>query len=143
MPLCPSLWLAIRIGAASKGHRIIQCGPMGMAALVVSNGSVLLRCVAPQSMYAIPGTVLVGFGFPALTSANHCMATGSAHIGGSPIMFSLPGVQTHLFVPWRSTFLWPAKSVSTTVCVFRERGRTREKSASDLGVDYIVLRRFS
>src|SRR6476620_6768564 len=36
--------------AASYGQRIIQCGPIGMGGLVLSEGSVLLCCVAPQSM---------------------------------------------------------------------------------------------
>ena len=35
---------------ASKGQRTIQCGPIGMGGLVVSNGSVKLLCVAPFSM---------------------------------------------------------------------------------------------
>jgi hypothetical protein len=33
-----------------------------MGGLVLSKGSVSLRCVAPASMYVMPGTVLVGFG---------------------------------------------------------------------------------
>src|ERR1700758_2024489 len=36
--------------AASYGQIIIQCGPMGMAGLDLLNGSVVLCCVAPQSM---------------------------------------------------------------------------------------------
>jgi hypothetical protein len=36
--------------AGSKGHVTIQCGSMGMAGLVLSEGSVLLLCAAPQSM---------------------------------------------------------------------------------------------
>ena len=35
---------------ASNGQRIIQWGPIGIAGLVVSNGSVKLCCVAPFSM---------------------------------------------------------------------------------------------
>jgi hypothetical protein len=38
-----------------KGHVIIQCGPIGMTGLVLSNGSVLLLRVAPHSMYTTPG----------------------------------------------------------------------------------------
>src|ERR1700747_2471569 len=51
---------------ASYGHMIIQCGPMGMAGLVLSNGSVLLGCVEPHSMEMIPGAVFVGAGLPAM-----------------------------------------------------------------------------
>src|SRR6478752_274099 len=42
----PSTFVATVVGrpfaAASKGHVIIQCGPMGIAGLVLSAGSVLL-----------------------------------------------------------------------------------------------------
>jgi hypothetical protein len=36
--------------AASQGHVIIQCVPMGIAGLALSEGFVLLLCVAPHSM---------------------------------------------------------------------------------------------
>jgi|HubBroStandDraft_6_1064221.scaffolds.fasta_scaffold169019_2 hypothetical protein len=43
----------------SNGHLIIQCGPTVIAGLLTSEGSESLRCVAPASMYVMPGTVLV------------------------------------------------------------------------------------
>jgi len=72
---------------------IIQCGPTLIGGLVLSYGSESLRCVAPASMYMIPGTVLLGFGLCALKSAAHCMAAASAGMGGSPMTFRFPGIQ--------------------------------------------------
>src|SRR6266403_3191887 len=46
----------------SKGHLIIQCGPTVIAGLVVSLGSESFLCVAPASLYVIPGSRLVGLG---------------------------------------------------------------------------------
>src|SRR5277367_7051817 len=93
---------------------IIQCGPTVIAGLVLSYGSESLRCVAPASIYVIPGTVFVGFGLWALKSAAHCIEAASAHIGGSPITFGLPGMQVNPFVPSRRTIIFPLTSVSTT-----------------------------
>jgi hypothetical protein len=38
------------VALASKGHMIIQCGPMIIGGLVWLYGSESLRCVAPASM---------------------------------------------------------------------------------------------
>src|SRR5262249_48124089 len=95
------------VAFASKGHMIIQCGPMATGGLVWSNGSESLRWLAPASMYVIPGTVLVGLGFRAAKSAAHCMDGWSAHIGGSPTAFGLPGMQVNPFEPSRKTTVWP------------------------------------
>jgi hypothetical protein len=48
----------------------------------------------------IPGAVFVGFGFLCMASIIHRIPMGFMHIGGSPILFSFPGVQTHSFVPF-------------------------------------------
>jgi len=64
------------------------------------------------------GTVLVGFGFLAFASANHCIAIGSAHMGGSPILFSFPGVHIHWLVPRRRIFISPCASIPATVASF-------------------------
>lgn len=44
------------------------------------------------------------------------MPTRSTHIGGSPIRFSLPGVQTQPLLPWRRILdMLPCMSISATV----------------------------
>src|SRR5450432_2814620 len=40
---------------------------------------------------------------------------GFTHIGGSPILFSFPGVQTHSFVPLNRTVIVPSAAISATV----------------------------
>src|SRR3984885_13318725 len=40
---------------------------------------------------------------------------GFMHIGGSPILFSFPGVQTHSFVPLTRTVMVPSAAISATV----------------------------
>src|SRR5271154_2325217 len=40
---------------------------------------------------------------------------GFMHMGGSPILFSFPGVQTHSFVPWTRTVMVPSAAISATV----------------------------
>src|ERR1700678_3813386 len=87
----------------SKGQRIIQCGPILIGGSVLSVGSESLRCVAPASMYSMPGTVLVGFGLCSMASRFHCIATASAHIAGSPTAVVLPGIQVQPLFPGRST----------------------------------------
>ncbi len=61
------------VAFGSNGHMIIQCGPIAISGLVLSNGSESLLCVAPASMYVIPGTVFVGFGLCAAKSIIHCI----------------------------------------------------------------------
>src|SRR5580704_12056359 len=104
--------------AALNGHVIIQCGPIGIAGLVRSAGLVLLLCVAPHSMYIVPGAVLVGLGFLSIASIIHCMPIGFMHIGGAPILFSSPGTQTHSFEPFASTIMLPSAAMSATVASF-------------------------
>jgi hypothetical protein len=101
--------------AALNGHVIIQWGPIGIAGLVRSAGFVLLLCVAPHSMYIIPGAIFVGLGFPCMASIIHCMPIGFMHIGGAPILFSSPGVQTHSFDPFASMIMLPSAAISATV----------------------------
>jgi hypothetical protein len=48
-----------------------------MGGPVLSNGSESLRCVAPASIYSIPGTVAVGLGLCSLASLFHCIDRGS------------------------------------------------------------------
>ena len=96
----------------SNGHMIIQCGPTVIAGLVVSLGSESLLCVAPASMYVIPGTVLVGLGLWALASANHCNEAASTHMAGSPITLEFPGIQVKPLLPSRRTTVLPSASVS-------------------------------
>src|SRR5229473_5679162 len=83
----------------SKGHRIIQCGPMGIGGLVLSNGSESLRCVAPANIYSMPGTVVLGLASWCSKSLFHCIATLSAHIAGVPTPVGSPGMQVKSFVP--------------------------------------------
>src|SRR5215831_10245897 len=63
-------------------------------------------------MYVIPGTVLVGLGFRAAKSAAHCIDGPSAHIGGSPTAFGLPGIQVNPLEPSRKTTMRPCPSFS-------------------------------
>src|ERR1700678_2415968 len=102
----------------SKGQRIIQCGPILIGGSVLSVGSESLRCVAPASMYSMPGTVLVGFGLCFMLSLFRCVATSSAHMGGSPTSVALPGIQVHPLVPGRSTCRLPWLSISAMVAPF-------------------------
>src|ERR1700691_2574201 len=102
----------------SKGHRIIQCGPTVMGASVLSYGSESLRCVAPASMYSIPGTVVVGLGLCSAKSRVHCIATLSSHSAGFPGTFGFPGKHVKSFVPWRRIFILPCASTSATVASF-------------------------
>ena len=66
-------------------------------------------------MYIKPGAVFEGFGLCARRSMNHCMPIGSSAIGTSPMMFSLPGLQTHSLVPLDNTCRCPSASISATV----------------------------
>src|ERR1700685_1709739 len=61
----------------------------------------------------MPGTVLVGLGLRAAKSAAHCNEALSAHIGGSPITFGLPGMQVKPLLPSRRTTVCPCASLST------------------------------
>jgi len=87
------MYAPVSLGAAgnpvvfgSKGHMIIQCGPILIVGFVMSNGSdVLHHWVPPASMYVMPGTLFVGFGFRALKSAAHCIEGASMHTAGSPM----------------------------------------------------------
>jgi hypothetical protein len=89
--------------------------PDRIARLVLSDASVLLCCVAPQSMYINPGAVFVGAGFPDKLSFAYCRPMGSHHIGTFPISFSLPGKHVQLFVPSRRVVMVPSRCISTTV----------------------------
>src|ERR1700761_7374011 len=99
----------------SKGHSIIQCGPILIGGSVLSNGSESLRWVAPASIYSIPGTFVVGRGLPSSRSRFHCTATLSSHIGGMPTPSGLPGTQVQSLVPLRSTVMAPCGPISATV----------------------------
>ena len=70
----------------------------------LSNGSELLRCVAPASMYSTPGTLVVGFTLCSAKSRFHCIATLSSHIGGDPTPLGSPGRQVKSLVPWPEDF---------------------------------------
>src|SRR5580698_3063773 len=65
-----------------------------------------------------PGSVFDGFGFPAVRSSIQRIPIGSAHISAAPMMFSLPGIHTHWFVPERKVVMLPWPSISTTVASF-------------------------
>lgn len=101
---------------------IIQCGGTVIGGLVLSYGSESLRCVAPASMYVIPGMMFVGFGLWALKSACHCMEAASMHIAGSPIAFGWPGIHVKPFIPSRKTTVFPFESISTMRADFATSG---------------------
>src|ERR1700752_623612 len=50
-----------------------------------------------------------------MASIIHCLPMGFMHIGGSPILFSFPGVQTHSFVPLTRTVRVRSAAISATV----------------------------
>jgi hypothetical protein len=89
----PGAFVANRGGrpfaAALKGHVIIQCDPMGIAGLVLSEGFVSLLCVAVQHVNHSGHFVRR---LPCIASIIHRIPMGFMHIGGSPILFSFPGV---------------------------------------------------
>src|SRR5258708_30728821 len=50
-----------------------------------------------------------------MASIIHCIPMGFMHIGGRPILFSSPGVQTHSFVPLTKIVMVPSAAISATV----------------------------
>src|SRR3984957_12307284 len=50
-----------------------------------------------------------------MASIIHRIPMGFMHIGGSPILFSFPGVQTHSFVPLTKIVMVPLAAISATV----------------------------
>src|ERR1700735_1142077 len=50
-----------------------------------------------------------------MASIIHRIPMGFMHIGGSPILFSFPGVQTHSLVPLTRTVIVPSAAISATV----------------------------
>src|ERR1700690_1355299 len=115
-----------------KGHRIIQCGQTVMGASVLSYGSESVRCVAPASMYSIPGTVVVGLGLCSAKSRFHCIATLSSHSAGFPGTFGFPGRHVKSFVPLRRSFILPCSSISATVASFVTLGGPAESARAIL-----------
>src|SRR3984893_16036302 len=90
----------------------------------------------------MPGAVFVGFGFPCMASIIHRIPMGFIHIGGSPILFSFPGVQTHSFVPLTRTVIVPSTAISATVaslvtCSGPERRALVILGSSPLSVMYL------
>src|SRR5260370_16840957 len=63
----------------------------------------------------MPGAEFIGFGFPCMASIIHCIPMGFMHMGGRPILFSSPGVQTHSFVPLTKIVMVPSAAISATV----------------------------
>src|ERR1700677_2974915 len=86
-----------------------------MGGSVLSNGSESLRCVAPASMYSMPGTLVVGFALCSEKSRFHCIATLPSHIGGAPTPLGFPGMHVKSLVPGRRIFIFPWASISATV----------------------------
>src|SRR5678816_1861809 len=78
----------------SKRIMIIQCGAMARDGLTWSFGSVMLRCVAPASMYQIGGFELI-----------------ELHCGGSATFLRLPARHTNPLFPSRRVTLLPCASV--------------------------------
>src|SRR5712671_218669 len=97
----------------SNGHRIIQCGPIVMGGLVSSDGSNTLRCVAPASMYMMPGSAFVGLALCAAISALHCRAASFEHDAGRPRTLGLPDWHVKPLLPSRRTTLLPCASAPT------------------------------
>ena len=60
---------------------------MGIGGLVLSNGSVSLRCVAPANIYSMPGTVALGLSLCCAKSLFHRQIDTDS--GGAPA--PLPG----------------------------------------------------
>src|ERR1700731_164018 len=50
-----------------------------------------------------------------MASIIHRIPMGFMHIGGAPILFSFPGVQTHSLVPFTTTVIVPSAAISATV----------------------------
>src|SRR3984893_18401840 len=84
-------------------------------------------------MQMIPGAVFVGFGFPCMASIIHRIPMGFMHIGGSPILFSFPGVQTHSFVPLTKTIMVPSAAISATVAPLVTCSRPERRALLILG----------
>src|ERR1700678_1377841 len=111
-----------------------------MGGSVLSNGSESLRCVAPASMYSMPGTLIVGFSLCSAKSRFHCIATLSSHIGGDPTPLGSPGRQVKSLVPGRRIFICPWASISATVAFFVTLRGPAERARSILvGVDSFEL----
>ena len=63
-----------------------------------------------------PNGRLAGSDFHALNEdAGKCASYLVKHMGGRPILFSSPGVQTHSFVPLTKTIMAPSAEISATV----------------------------
>src|ERR1700722_14160843 len=87
----------------------------------------------------MPGAVLVGCGLPCMASIIHRIPIGFIHIGGSPILFSSPGVHTHSLVPLTSTVMAPpapkmATVASLVTCAGPERRALLTLGSSALSV---------
>src|SRR5271169_4189990 len=67
-----------------------------------------------------PGDVLVGLGFLAMMSMNHCMPISSAHMSAEAV--STPGMHVQPLVPSRSTVSVPSAPISTTFAPSRIAG---------------------
>src|ERR1700733_769479 len=50
-----------------------------------------------------------------MASIIHRIPIGFMHIGGTPILFSFPGVQTHSLAPLTRTVMVPSAAISATV----------------------------
>src|ERR1700677_2934239 len=103
-----------------------------MGGSVLSNGSESLRCVAPASMYSMPGTLVVGFALCSEKSRFHCIATLPSHIGGAPTPLGFPGMHVKSLVPGRRIFICPWASISATVAFSVTLGGPAERARAIL-----------
>src|SRR6202161_375596 len=103
-----------------------------MGGSVLSNGSESLRCVAPASMYSMPGTLVVGFSLCSAKSRFHCIATLSSHIGGDPTPLGSPGRHVKSLVPVRRIIICPWASISATVASLVTFGGPAERARAIL-----------
>jgi len=78
-------------------------------------GRVVAMLRGPAKHVTQSRSAIRGAGFRARASLNHCIPSSSTHIGGSPILFSFPGVQIQPLLPLRRTVVVPSWSISATV----------------------------
>ena len=68
----------------------------------------------PLAMYAIPGTVLPGFGAPLMRSLTHCLTAASIHMGSGSGRFSTLGMQVNPLVPFLISTILPSSPGAIT-----------------------------